>query len=217
MIPFHEHEPGWKDWLRNRLASDLPGERAHDPLRAVPIYEQRLRFTFDTPPKPGAVLLLLCGNPDDLWFPLIKRTETGGVHSGQISFPGGRTEAGEVAVETALREAEEEIGIDKTEVEVIGQLSSFHVIPSHYLVDPIVGVWKGSAEPIFHPDSREVASVFRASVRELVADEAIRQSEITVRGHRIQAPHFTLHGEMVWGATAMMLNEFRALLRKELT
>lgn len=206
-------KPEWKEWLKNRLSSDLPADAAHEPLRAIPIYEQNLKFKYDTPPKPGAVLLLLCGTTDELWFPLIKRTETGGVHSGQISFPGGRSEAGEDSVQTALREAEEEIGIDRTNIEVIGQLSQFHVIPSHYLVDPVIGIWMGSAEPSFKPDSREVAEIFKAPVHDLLEEEAIRYAEITVRGHRINAPHFILNGEMVWGATAMMLNEFRVLLR----
>ncbi len=143
----------------------------------------------------------------------MKRPEYLGAHSGQVSLPGGKAEAGESAIETALREGEEEIGIRGSDVEVIGALSPFFVIPSNFLVTPVVGIQ--STKPLFTPDPVEVVRILEGSVSDLVRDDAVQVSEITAaRVYRLSAPHFTFDGELVWGATAMMLNEFRAILRE---
>lgn len=207
-------ELNFTERLRNRLSQNLPGPHAHELLRAIPVSEQALRFKYEGLPRPGAVLIMLCGNPDQLWFPLIKRTETGGIHSGQISLPGGRLENNENPIETALREAEEEIGIEKSQVEIIGTLSNFHVIPSHYLVTPVVGRWRGDSIPRFKRQEKEVAGIIKSSVSELIKVDAVKQAELEVRGYRLIAPHFLVEDQIVWGATAMMLNEFRVVLRE---
>ena len=195
--------------LKHRLTHELPGSVAHEPLRAVPLSEQALRFKNEGLPKPGAVLILLCDSPGNLWFPLIKRTDNGGIHSGQISLPGGRSEKGEDHIQTAIREAEEEIGVNRNHFEVLGTLSPFHVIPSHYLVTPVVARWTSVALPVFKMEEKEVAGILNASLSELLKPNAIQYTELNVRGYRINAPHFNLEGEVVWGATAMMLNELR--------
>ncbi len=97
--------------LVTKLKTDLPGNVAHEPMRAVAIGELKPDFGHKIPPKPGSVLILLYEENGVLKFPLIKRNEYVGAHSGQISLPGGKTEAGENAIETALREAEEESGL----------------------------------------------------------------------------------------------------------
>jgi 8-oxo-dGTP pyrophosphatase MutT (NUDIX family) len=196
--------------LSKRLLQPLPGALAHEPMRAVPVGDVTPNFQHKLPPKPGSVLILLYEMEGQIRFPLIVRPEYVGAHSGQISLPGGKAESGEDAIQTALREGEEEIGIDKGKVHVIGKLTDFFVIPSNFLVTPIVGI---ISEPVFHPDSFEVSRIISCALIDLLLEGAIKRKEITAAGkYRMMAPHFEIEGEVVWGATAMMLNEFRTVL-----
>ncbi|MBX2963310.1 MAG: CoA pyrophosphatase [Cyclobacteriaceae bacterium] len=160
------------------------------------------------PPKPGSVLILLYPESNEIYFPLIKRPDYLGTHSGQVSLPGGKAEAGETVFDTALREAQEEIGIHPSRVKVLGTLSEFFVIPSNFLVTPVIGVAEG--KPQWVPDQHEVARVLQGRLENILNENAIRTQEIMAAGrYRMLAPHFEVEGEIVWGATAMMLNEFR--------
>lgn len=201
--------------LSNRLKLALPSAHAHDPLRAIPVGNELPKFEHKLPPRPGSVLILLYEHEARVWFPLIKRAEYNGAHSGQISLPGGKAEEGEDPVETALREAKEEIGIDPGRVVVIGRLSEFYVVPSNFLVTPVVAYYDGTPE--FVPDPHEVVRILHGDVDEIMRDDAIRTREIVAAGrYRMNAPHFEVDNEVVWGATAMMLNEFRFVLREVL-
>lgn len=192
----------------------LPGADAHEPLRAIPIGDKRPTFNHLLAPKPGGVLILLYQYGDEIMFPLIKRPEYTGAHSGQVSLPGGKTELGETSIIAALREGEEEIGIDRRTVRVIGTLSDFFVIPSNFMVTPVIGI---TERPVFTPDTREVARIMTASISNLLHEDAIKEREILAAGKfQLRAPHFEIDGEVVWGATAMMLNEFRLVLKEVL-
>lgn len=200
--------------LEVRLGQDLPAALAHEVMRAVDATGKPPQFKHTAPPKPGSVLILIYPGIDGaIHFPLEKRAEYPGAHSGQISFPGGKAEVGESAIQTALREAEEELGIHPSEVMVLGVLSNFFVVPSNFLVTPVVGY--ASKRPQFVADKVEVVRILEGDIRSLLPSEAIRVSEIVVaKTYKLQAPHFIVENEMVWGATAMMLNEFRVLLNE---
>lgn len=199
--------------LEQRLQAPLPGETAHQILRAVPVGGSIPKFEFKMPPRPGSVLILLYAQQGAIKFPLIKRPEYPGAHSGQISFPGGKAEPDEDPIVTALRESEEEIGISANEVKVIGTLSNFFVMPSNFLVTPVVAVTEDT--PQFRPDPYEVAGIIHGNLNELVQEDAIKTTEILAAGrYRLQAPHFFIEDQVVWGATAMILNEFRFVLRE---
>lgn len=199
--------------LDKRLKDPLPSTAAHELLRARPVNGQFPDFGHKLPPKPGSVLIVLFEENGLIKFPLIKRTAYKGAHSAQISFPGGKAEAGENAIQTALREAEEEIGIHQHDVEVIGQLSEFNVIPSNFLVTPIVGALH--YVPVFKPDPREVDKIICAELADLVREDAILEEEILAAGtYPMIAPHFLIENEIVWGATAMMLNELRVVVKE---
>ena len=201
--------------LTERLTLALPSAVAHDPLRAMPIGNVIPRFEHKTPPRPGSVIILLFDDHGVIKFPLIKRAEYQGAHSGQISLPGGKAEAGEDAIETALRECEEEIGVPARDITVLGRLSEFYVIPSNFLVTPVVASIK--ERPVYNPDPHEVFRVIEADLDDLVRDDAVRVKEILAAGHyRMNAPHFEIENEIVWGATAMMLNELRMVVREVL-
>jgi 8-oxo-dGTP pyrophosphatase MutT (NUDIX family) len=205
--------PVLMDKLKQRLQLALPGIRAHEIMRAVPVAAQLLKFDHTLPPKPGSVLILLYPDRGSIKFPLTKRQTYAGAHSGQISLPGGKREAGETFIETALREAEEEIGINSADVTVVGRLSDFFVIPSNFMVTPVIGYSK--VKPVFTADSYEVARILEADLFELISDTAIQSKEITVGSNfQMQAPHFEIEQEIVWGATAMMLNELRMILQE---
>ena len=115
-------------------------------------------------------------------------------------------------MDTALREAWEEIGVDRSALEVIGRLSDFFVIPSNFLVTPFVAV---ARQPItLSPDPIEVERILHGSLNALLPDDAVRVRDImAARVFPMRAPHFEIEGEVVWGATAMMLNELRLVTR----
>ena len=199
--------------LSSRLTDALPSALAHDALRAIPIGTNLPKFEHKRPPRPGSVLILLYEKEGRILFPLIKRNEYKGAHSGQVSFPGGKAEAGEDAIETALREAEEEIGINPKTVSVVGRLSEFYVIPSNFLVTPVVA--STSITPEFRPDPYEVQRILHADLADIVRDDAVKTKEIIAGGSfRLNAPHFEIEQEIVWGATAMMLNELRLVIQE---
>jgi 8-oxo-dGTP pyrophosphatase MutT (NUDIX family) len=195
-----------------RLKQDLPGATAHEPMRAIPVGNIKPNFTHKLPPKPGGVLILLYEENGVIKFPLTKRQEYKGAHSGQISLPGGKAEPGEDGIETALREGYEEIGVDIKKMKVIGTMSEFFVMPSNFLVTPVIAYLD---KPVsFSPDSFEVAKIFSCNISDLLKDDAIHKKEIIAAGaFEMMAPHFEIEGEIVWGATAMMLNEFRMILK----
>lgn len=182
-------------------------------MRARALDEGFPAFVHKLPPRPGAVLILLYQDNDRICFPIIRRQVYAGAHSGQVSLPGGKTENGEAPSETALREAEEEIGVDRRLPKVIGQLSNFFVIPSNFIITPVVATIDHI--PAFRADPYEVAAVLSADLNALLNNDAIREAEITAAGqYRMMAPHFMLDGAMVWGATAMILNELRLTIKE---
>jgi 8-oxo-dGTP pyrophosphatase MutT (NUDIX family) len=198
--------------LRARLQRPLPGHSAHDLLKAEPIGHWRPKLDHSTPPRPGAVLILLYPEAGIVKFPLIRRATYAGTHSGQISWPGGKAEAGETIIETALREAEEEIGVDRHQAEVLGTLTELFVIASNFTVTPVVAAMHGPI--VFRPDPRETAGIIYGDLFDLLREEAVLKKEILAGGqYRMMAPHFEVEGEVVWGATAMMLNELRVILK----
>jgi 8-oxo-dGTP pyrophosphatase MutT (NUDIX family) len=198
--------------LSQRLKAPLPGPQAHEPLRATPIGLIKPRFEHRSPPRPGSVLILLYEESGKIMFPLTKRPDYLGAHGGQISLPGGKAEAGETRIETALREAEEEIGVPASQIEIVGELTEFFVIPSNFLITPVVGFLKGSPE--FIPDSKEVKKIINASVEDLLRVDAVITKEIlAAKMFPMMAPHFEIENEIVWGATAMMINEFRMVVQ----
>jgi 8-oxo-dGTP pyrophosphatase MutT (NUDIX family) len=127
-------------------------------------------------------------------------------------LPGGKAEPGEDAIQTALREANEEVGADRDQIQILGKLSEFYVIPSNFLITPVVGMSLTKLSLI--PDTHEVVKILTARLSDLLRDDAVRTKEILAAGrYALMAPHFEVEGEIVWGATAMILNELRMVIR----
>ena len=165
-----------------------------------------------TTPRLGGVLLLLYCADDALHLVLTLRPTYDGIHSGQVSCPGGGHEPPETLATTALRETEEEIGVPPAAVELLGQLTPLYILPSDYEVHPFVGFHAGG-RPVFTPHSREVAAIIETPLR-LLLDPATRaEEEWNLRGLRMGVPFFLVGEYKVWGATAMILSEFVERLR----
>lgn len=197
--------------LSDRLKGPLPGASAHEQLRAMPIGNVIPNFSHKSPPRPGSVIILLYEDGGLIKFPLIKQPQYLGAHSNQVSFPGGKADQDESPITTALRETEEEVGVDRDTISVLGLLSPFFVIPSNFMVTPVVATTKN---PVFRADSREVAKILQGDLNRLMHPDAIQKKEILAAGtFRMMAPHFEFENEIVWGATAMILNELREILK----
>jgi len=193
--------------LKDRLSEPLPGPAAQDRMRSLIRKPEDLDLNWQNPPRPGAVLILLYPTNDGIFFPLMKRSHYGGVHSGQISLPGGKKEEGDKdLMETAVRETYEEIGVPREDMHIIGTISELYVYASNFDIFPVVAY--AEKEPHFKPDTREVEKVVRGDLAKLTSQREPETREIQVRNITIQAPYFDIGGHVVWGATAMILAEF---------
>ncbi|OEK01395.1 hypothetical protein BFP97_07625 [Roseivirga sp. 4D4] len=197
--------------LSRRLNEPLPGRKAQEIMAPRPIDEKRFSEDPNNPARPGGVMVLLYPENGDIYLPLTKRPVYRGAHSGQISLPGGKVEKNDRdIVHTALRETQEEIGVENESIEVIGQLSELFIIASNFKVYPTVGVVRSQPEIV--PDTREVIRVLTPSLTEL--RDTNRRSTKTMHfpPYTIESPYFDIDGEVVWGATAMILSELVHLI-----
>ena len=199
--------------LREALAAPLPGLDAQ--LRMAPNPRTGWDPTrFPEGARDGAGLVLLCPVGEMLHLPLTVRGTGLRTHTGQVSLPGGRVDEGESIEAAALREATEEIGVIPGSVEVLGRLTKIHIPVSGYVLHPVVGI--AHARPDFRRAEWEVARILDVPLR-LLADPTIVKREQRTRtrdGQAVQVdvPYFDIDGEKVWGATAMILSEFLAVL-----
>ena len=163
-------------------------------------------------PKEGGVLVLLYPDPvgGDLHLPLILRAEDGGRHSGQVSFPGGAREGAESITQTALREAQEEVGVPPSSVTVLGGLSPLYIPASGYRITPTVGY--APARPRFVLDQTEARELIEAPLAVFMDDNNVVEETWQFGLVPVRVPFFAVGRHKVWGATAMVLAELAAVL-----
>lgn len=198
--------------VRERLAKPLPGLDVQ--MEMAPGVRGRDVEVPDNA-KLSAILALLYPHEGKWFVPFMRRAEDGRVHGGQVSFPGGRKEDFDPDfAHTALREAEEEIGVSREEIELIGPLSPIYIPPSNFLIYPQLGIAK--SRPDFVPDPVEVQDIIEVEVEELLEDSIKGMHRVDVfNGHIITAPGYTVNGEhLIWGGTAMMIAEFVQIMRE---
>jgi 8-oxo-dGTP pyrophosphatase MutT (NUDIX family) len=201
--------------LKSELSRPLPGKQA----QLLMTSNRRLREMMDISQLDKAikssVLVLLYPGKENIqpYFVVTLRPIYDGIHSGQISLPGGQFEFSDLTLmQTALRETHEEIGIDPAGITIIGQLTELYIPPSNYMVQPFVGFT--SVYPEFHPQQEEVNQIIEIPVNLLLDDNNVMEKNINVRGIQLSAPSFVINGTIIWGATAMILSEFKEILRK---
>lgn len=190
----------------------LPGKGARECM--LPEY-RRGPYSWPAPAvwKDAAVLILLYPDAGLVRFPLMLRTSGSGVHSGQISLPGGARENGERMEACALRETQEEFGIDPSSIRVIRGLTPLGVTPSSFLVRPYVGVTDG--RPAFRPSPAEVQALLETSLDELLDSGNRLETHMELGGRSWRVPYYHLAGKTIWGATALILAELEAMLRAQ--
>ena len=201
--------------IRSALQAPLPGLEAQ--LRLAP----RPRVGWDPSQVPdglrdAAALVLLYPVDGE---PHVLLTVRGALrhHTGQVSFPGGAVDAGETLEHAAVREAVEEVGVVASDIQVLGRLTSLHIPVSGFLLHPVVAA--ADVRPRFMAAPEEVARLLEVPLALLEDEDTIRYERRTFeRQNRlvdVEVPFFDVHGEKVWGATAMVLAEFLALIARE--
>lgn len=197
--------------VANGFNKPLPGVISQNKMAARS--NLKLPETFNKSTKKSAVLILLYPDENSIKIPFILRPAYDGMHGGQVAFPGGRMElTDENLFRTALREAQEEVGIRIADVNLIGSLTELYIPISNYLVLPVVG-WMNK-KPDFYPDPIEVDSILEIKYSTLVNPAIVKEEILMVRGNEIQAPLFDVGEHKIWGATAMMIAEFLDLINK---
>lgn len=209
---------GWQEAIARALAD------AARPIRAdarfapraaaggfeIPRYD-RAQFP---PARPAATLLLLYpGNDGELTVPLTVRHADLRAHAGEISLPGGAADAADDSLQaTALREAQEEIGVDPREVSIVGSLDDVWIPVSNYELRPFVGT--ATRRPDFAIHVAEVSEIVELPIRHLLADGVVAEELIEGPGWRLLAGVYRFGGFRIWGATARTLSMLAAVLQE---
>lgn len=193
----------------------MPGEESHFLMEPEMRRKWRdISLVKEKKPRKAAVMALFYPKHHDTYILLILRKSYEGVHSNQIGFPGGKKEKYDKnMMHTALRETEEEVGVISTSVEIIRPITPLYIPPSNFWVNPFMGIYE-KPKPFVIQES-EVAAVIEVPLKH-VFDETnlIRQTLSTSYAKNIEVPAFEFQGHIVWGATAMMLNEIKALFNQ---
>ena len=195
--------------LTKMLSRDLPGKSAQRKMMITPN-----RFPTENQESegiPASILLLLYPIEGEWFFFLTKRSQDLEHHKGQISFPGGVVEKNESKMNAAIRETNEEIGVDKDVIKVIGSLTPFYIPVSNFHISPYVG-WT-EEKPHTKVQDSEVKRVFSVSINDLVLEKNLKTKKDFFSNKSVKVPYFDLNGETVWGATSMILSEFKFILR----
>lgn len=202
------------DNLKTNLQKPLPGVDAQFEMAHVK-REKVLSSSYESQNyRPSAVLILLFPNEQkQTSVLLIERMTYNGHHSGQIAFPGGKVEPDDIDLQaTALREFFEETGSDATPT-VIGKLTPVYIPVSKFMVQPFVSYVE--QKPNFTASAYEVNALIEWEINHLLNPEIIKETTIEpTPGYKLKTPYFDVQGKVLWGATAMMLNELKWVLQK---
>ncbi len=201
------------DNLKTNLQKPLPGAEAQFEMAHVK-REKVFADSFDAKAyRPSAVLILLYPNEQqEISVLLIERMTYDGHHSGQIALPGGKADLTDKDLEaTALREFFEETGSDILPT-VIGKLTPVFIPVSKFMVQPFVSYV--NKKPNFTASAYEVNEIIEWNLDQLLNPETIKETTIEpTPGLKLKTPYFDIQGKILWGATAMMLNELKWILK----
>jgi len=193
------------------LKKQLPGNKAQN-LMSPSKRDHALIKHDNSKATISSVLILLYLEKGILNIPLIKRSTGKHKHSGQISLPGGKKEKSDANIEeTALRETFEEIGINPSKINVLGELTQLYIPVSNFIVHPIIGIAEDALS--FDISEYEVAELIEISINDLFNSNNKYEFVFEKNGYKIEAPYFNANGHKIWGATAMILSELQQILK----
>jgi 8-oxo-dGTP pyrophosphatase MutT (NUDIX family) len=197
--------------LEEQLRAPLPGRETQ--FRMAPYRRpEDLNFKFPESAKRSSVLASYFIRDSEPCFVLMKRSEDKGVHSRQICFPGGALEKEDASLlDTAIRESNEEIGLKPELIQILGPLSPLYIPVSNFFVQPYMAFLISKPEYLLDP--QEAAGVLEISLSELMDDNNEDFRLVDHRGEfTLKTPCFVFEDEVVWGATAMMIAEMKAII-----
>ncbi|PKQ61455.1 hypothetical protein BZG02_16000 [Labilibaculum filiforme] len=198
--------------LNNQLNIGLPGFDAQN-IMSPSIRDHALKTSDPSLARDSSVLLLFYPNNGQLYIPFMKRTTGNTNHSGQISLPGGKyEESDENRTITAIRETNEELGVDCDQIKILGFLTELYIPVSNFMVLPVLGYCE--KRPDFKLSEFEVEEIIEMPISQLLAKENIANFSFTKNGFEIHAPYFQAKEHKIWGATAMILSELREIIRR---
>jgi 8-oxo-dGTP pyrophosphatase MutT (NUDIX family) len=200
--------------LLDKFSQELPGEKSHlafMPFRGSSMEQLKSGISY----RDAAVAIILFHNSkNNLSTIVTKRQDYDGSHSGQISFPGGKKELADRDLkETAIRECFEEIGIDTSSFELIKELTPLFVPVSQFLITPYV-FYTHNQSFEYNASEREVARIYELDLINLYKPESIVELDLQLSTDfkMKRVPHFKQGEILIWGATALILNELKDLL-----
>ncbi len=189
----------------------LPSALSHLPEALLPLDD----VSGSSEGRQSAVLLLLYPHEERIHFVLTRRPDTLARHAGQISLPGGVREAQDNSLmATALREAQEEIGVETDTLVLLGRLHPYQLNVSGYLIHPYVA-WS-AGRPSFHPDPHEVAELIEVPMEQLLDPNLVLEEVWEIRNGRWLVTFYRFGPHTVWGATATILGDFASRLESSL-
>ena len=196
----------------------LPGEASQYKMDPESRLEelQRINISQKNPRRAGVMALFYPTNNMGTNLLLILRKTYKGVHSNQVAFPGGKEEKSDDGLlTTALRETYEEVGVAPKDITVIKEISEIFIPPSNFMVQPYIGLYR-NPKPFVKQDA-EVELILEVPVSDFLDDTLVVSKKMTTSyAVDIEVPAFKLNGYIVWGATAMMMNEIKELLKQVL-
>ena len=196
--------------LERALENEKPGLEAQLTMCTEPRPGTRAVHGNNDSPLKAGVLVLLYPVVDQLYLVFTRRTDRVFSHQGQISFPGGRKEPEEDIQAAALREIHEELGLSTESIRILKSLTPLYIPRSGFCVYPYVAF---SAErPEFHPSPDEVAEVIEVPLQHLRDSHNIRKENRIIGGMKMVVPFYSFRDHKIWGATAMVLAEFLAIV-----
>jgi 8-oxo-dGTP pyrophosphatase MutT (NUDIX family) len=210
-------QPTFIQQIKQRLQQPLPGLDAQT-LMMADRFRQKDSNAYVKPSEGGrkaGVMLLLFQKGETWYTALMQRPDSPYAHSRQISFPGGGLEDEDVDLAAcAKRETEEEFGIPREDIQLLGALSELYIPVSRYLVQPFVGYLE--AAPSYTPDPNEVDEIIEVPLEDLLNPALHKLTEIKTSSGLVMKdiPYFDVAEKKVWGATAMMLSEFVYLVEQ---
>lgn len=202
------------EFLQTRLNHALPGVNAQKKMAPHP-KNGKPSSTSYTPNnedyRNSSVLIPFIAWEEELKILLTLRSPDI-KHGGQLSFPGGGKEGHENIIATALREAQEEIGLTKKGVEIIGELTPLYVGHSDNMVTPVIAFLRKEQE--FTPNPNEVAEILQVPFEDLIHDHNLMREEWDLKGTSYHVPFWDIHRVPLWGATAMIMSELVELYKE---